>query len=135
MESYIAYVEDDKEDVEIFQELFCSPSPVAVKYFTDGAQLEQHLSRAAQLPCLILLDISNPVQSGTETVRLLQQHPAYQSIPVILFSSSVKSIRLDQFQHTDVSILEKPSSLKEWEQACVLINEGCKRGQQQKFSA
>lgn len=130
MEPYIAYVEDDEEDVEIFQELFCGQSVRAVKYFTDGGHLAQHLEATQPMPCLILLDMSNPVQSGNETLQFLQSDERYRNIPVIIFSSSVKGIRLDQYLHADVSILEKPNSLKEWERACTIINQSCQRGLQ-----
>lgn len=128
MSSYIAYVEDDEEDIEIFKDLYCTQSQVPVKYFPDGERLKQHLQETQSLPCLFLLDMANPIQPGEETLAFLSADVRFRDIPVILFSTSIKSIRLPGYNNMDIAVLEKPSSVPEWEHACTVINETCRRG-------
>lgn len=45
-----------------------------------------------ELPALIVMDLNMPRMNGRETLTFLKEHPVYQSIPVIIYSTSINDI-------------------------------------------
>ncbi|RYY63867.1 MAG: response regulator [Chitinophagaceae bacterium] len=84
---YIIYVEDDPDDVLLLQEAFREVPGYELVVLEHGAALLHFLERTLCFPDLIILDINMPVLNGHETLRALKQHPLYQQIPVVLFST------------------------------------------------
>ncbi len=57
----------------------------------------------------ILLDVMMPDLDGLTVFRELQNNPATQKIPIILFTAKVQSIDLDQFAKLGVTgVIAKP---------------------------
>lgn len=111
---YVAYVEDDEEDVELFEEV-ATAAGLVVQTFPDGEALLQCLQEEqAHLPCLILLDLKNPVRSGPETYACLQADGRLRSIPVKYFSSSWELMEREQKQSPEVELITKPDIYSEW---------------------
>lgn len=125
MKRYITYVEDDSEDIEIFKDFFCNASDIPVMFFPDGKALVQHLINAAEMPCLILLDMSNPVQSGDETINQLKATPKLSQLPLVLFSSSIQLPKAETYREQGFILLEKPASLEAWNTTCKQITDQC----------
>lgn len=44
------------------------------------------------LPSLIVMDLNMPRMNGRETLSFLKQHPVYNAIPVIIYSTSINDI-------------------------------------------
>jgi CheY-like chemotaxis protein len=84
---YILYVEDDPDDVMLMQEAFHDVEGFALITLGHGGELLQYLERTLCFPSLIILDINMPVLNGRETLSSLKKHPAYHSIPVVMFST------------------------------------------------
>ena len=84
---YIVYVEDDPDDILLMQEAFRDVTGTELVALEHGVALLHFLERALCFPSLIILDINMPVLNGRETLRSLKQHPLYQQIPVVLFST------------------------------------------------
>ncbi|RYY64626.1 MAG: response regulator [Chitinophagaceae bacterium] len=111
---YVAYVEDDEEDVELFEEV-ATAAGLVVQSFPDGVALLQCLGeQAATLPCLILLDLKNPVRSGPETYACLQADTRLRAIPVKYFSSSFELMEREQKQSPEVELITKPDVYSDW---------------------
>ncbi|RYY87591.1 MAG: response regulator [Chitinophagaceae bacterium] len=110
---YVAYVEDDEEDVELFEEV-ATAAGLVVQTFPDGEALLQCLNAEAHLPCLILLDLKNPVRSGPETYACLQADERLRGIPVKYFSSSLELMEREQEHAPDVELITKPDIYSEW---------------------
>ncbi|GAB4093669.1 response regulator [Flaviaesturariibacter terrae] len=85
---YILYVDDDPDDILIMEEAFRDVDDYDLVTLEHGAALLHFLERSLCFPSLIVLDINMPVLNGRETLRRLKQHPLYQQIPVVLFSTS-----------------------------------------------
>lgn len=89
---FIFLADDDPEDQEMLFNAFAQ--------VTEGYQLTQvnsgkalmdllHQVEDRDLPRLIVLDYNMPGLDGIETLKLLQHSSRYQTIPKIIYSSSV----------------------------------------------
>jgi len=58
---------------------------------TNGREVLDHLNGIddpALYPCLIILDMNMPVLNGRETLAILKSEEKYNSIPVVVFTTS-----------------------------------------------
>jgi CheY-like chemotaxis protein len=88
----IVYADDDPDDLQLVKEALEQYSHhVEVATFPNGKEallFLEELPTHFTSPCLIILDISMPVLSGTETLVELRNHDRYCSVPVVLFTTS-----------------------------------------------
>jgi len=111
---YLAYVEDDEEDVELFQEV-AETLRLKVQAFPNGQELLRFLHLHPEAPPgLILLDLKNPVISGPETYALLQADERFRLIPVKYFSSSMELMEREVLHSPGVELIAKPDVYSEW---------------------
>src|SRR3954462_11439886 len=94
----VLYADDDLDDLEIVQEAFRQYSRnVEVVTVRDGLQalsFLEDLSSYDPTPCLIILDINMPILNGKETLQKLRTMKRFESIPVVMFTTS--SMPLDK---------------------------------------
>jgi CheY-like chemotaxis protein len=87
----VLYADDDRDDIEMVREAFQQYSQVNVITFPDGQALlkyaEQLLSENI-LPCLVILDINMPGMNGKETLKALRNMIGYDTVPIVLFTTS-----------------------------------------------
>lgn len=124
---YMVYVEDDEEDREIFLEVTSSVGNMPVRFFDSGKELLAFLKGETELPCLVILDVQNPVISGLETYNLLHADEHFKELPVIFFSSSVNIPDKDKYRSDHTQFIEKPSDYKEWISLSVKLKEYCEK--------
>lgn len=116
----VLYVEDEKFDrlfmQMAFQELglgqtlrMVTSGPEALDYL--GGQ-GKYADRAQHpLPSLVLLDLNLPAISGFEVLQWVRTQPNFQSLPVVMFSSSPQPAdKLKALQLGANAYLEKPNS-------------------------
>src|SRR5215813_6152169 len=93
----ILYAEDEENDVVFLQFAFEQAGLAhPLQAVSDGEEAVEYLSGAGTfhdrqlypLPCLILLDINMPKQSGFEVLEWIRRQPALQSLPVLMLTSS-----------------------------------------------
>src|SRR5436305_10226717 len=87
----VFYADDDPDDVEFLRECFDQHTQrVELNTFVNGLSLLNHIHRnlSNEIPCLVLLDINMPIMNGKETLHLLRQLPSFETVPVILFTTS-----------------------------------------------
>ncbi|MVM29936.1 response regulator [Spirosoma sp. HMF4905] len=85
-------VEDDEDDQYIIKLAFESiVPPINVKLLTDGDQLVPTLKRTSVLPRLVLLDLNMQRQNGFETLKEVRAIPTFQSLPIVIFTTSTDS--------------------------------------------
>ena len=96
----ILLADDDKEDRFIINDAFeTNGLSDAIDFVEDGEQVLKYLEEvddARMLPSLIVLDLNMPRLNGTQTLRALKRHFRYQDIPVIIFSTSVNEIEMEE---------------------------------------
>jgi DNA-binding response OmpR family regulator len=91
MKSKILIVDDEPDAVELV-EFNLKNAGYDVSSATDGRQALE--SAQNNPPSLILLDVMLPEVDGMEVCRLLRQHPATRSIPIIMLTA--KSAEIDR---------------------------------------
>jgi CheY-like chemotaxis protein len=85
----IFVVDDDEDDLFFIKSALLENIPnCTVKCFIHGKQLMDEISSMKQLPSFILLDLNMPILNGKETLKQIRQHPAANSLPVIIISTS-----------------------------------------------
>lgn len=89
--SIVLYADDDRDDIEMIREAFENYEKVELITFPDGYSLIEHVNGMAKeniFPCLIILDINMPRLSGKEALKILRNMTAFETIPVVLFTTS-----------------------------------------------
>jgi CheY-like chemotaxis protein len=115
---YILYAEDDEDDVHFFREFLAGAD--AGKDFInvrDGFSVIDHLQQVKKgdaYPALIILDISMPRLSGTDTLELLKTDDLYRLIPVVMFTTTFNKADDELCTRLGVDIISKPSSYNHW---------------------
>jgi CheY-like chemotaxis protein len=95
----ILYAEDEENDI-FFLKLALEDigSPHSLKAVPDGEQAIDYLAGNGSfadrtrhpLPALVLLDINMPKKSGLEVLQWIRQQPQFQSLPIVMLTSSVR---------------------------------------------
>lgn len=94
----ILLVEDNPDDAKLaLRALKQSHSTHLVRTVQDGAEaldyfFEQHDAglEDTALPRLVMLDLKMPKINGLEVLEQLRAHPRTQSLPVVVFTSSIQ---------------------------------------------
>lgn len=88
----ILLVEDNPADVDLTLRAFARRKFANVVHVArDGEEALAWLARweaGEPLPAVILLDLKMPRVSGLEVLRTLKSHPRFQTIPVVVLTSS-----------------------------------------------
>jgi two-component system response regulator MprA len=111
MSHTILVVEDDVDIRQALIEILEDQGFVALGA-SDGAEALGILTRATELPCLILLDLMMPVMDGASFREAQRKDSRLASIPIVVLSAY-----RDLDRHVDtldaVSVLGKPPSVRE----------------------
>jgi CheY-like chemotaxis protein len=85
MLSYILYVDDDKDDYDVFSEVVQEINPSAViHYLHDSEKIDEVLKITP--PEIIFLDFNMPKVNGIECLKKIRAYKELDKIPVILYS-------------------------------------------------
>ena len=114
----ILLADDDPEDrmimADTFRELNLSK---AIHFVENGESVMAYLEAIRDnnvLPSLIILDLNMPRINGTQTLKLLKKNERFTGIPVIIFSTSVNAIEMEECMKTGAaSYIVKPVTYKE----------------------
>ena len=89
---YILYAEDDIDDRFMFKTLLEQINPdIGTVLVDNGLQAIKYLITLQEnesFPCFILLDINMPVMNGFTTLKEIKSDPRWNSIPVIMYTTS-----------------------------------------------
>ena len=108
----LLYAEDDLDDFESLKD--------AVEQITDkydivwarnGSEVVSLLQEDLKdhLPCLIVLDLNMPVMDGKEALAWLKNEPAYNTIPVMIFTTSSREEDVKLCQSHKCTFFRKPT--------------------------
>jgi CheY-like chemotaxis protein len=90
MEKVILLADDDCDDYDIFKEsLEASGCQASLFRAEDGATVFDFLkANDKPRPDLIFLDLNMPVMNGWQCLARLKNEPAYEGIPVVMYTTS-----------------------------------------------
>lgn len=109
----ILYVEDDpySRDVLVMASKM-SPGFMDVTIYPDSVDFEDKALNTGIAWDLFLLDIHVRPTSGFEMLKIIRQHPQYDSIPIVALTASVMNEEVQQLKDVGFhSVLSKPIDL------------------------
>ncbi|MBO9684058.1 MAG: response regulator [Flavisolibacter sp.] len=125
---YIIFADDDADDLELITGFFKQYNRnINVLEFKDGKEVLKFLDDFAlnATPLLIVLDINMPRLDGKETLSAIRQHPKYQHIPVVIYTTSSNPIDEDYCRQLGASWVSKASTIEGVKQVAKVLAEFC----------
>lgn len=111
----ILLVEDDPDDVLLIKEALSELSSIIIVNKKNGLDalhyLEELKEKNNSLPCLVILDINMPVLDGKKLLAILKNDNSFQSIPVIVFTTSSNGHDRDYCERFNVPMVTKPNDM------------------------
>lgn len=109
----ILCIDDDDDDSDLITTIIRDVDhTIHVLQASNGEEALQLLSSNEMIPSLILLDINMPVMGGKETLKRLKEHEQYQSIPVVVFTTSSNPSDEVFFNRYGVKVHTKPDKFQ-----------------------
>ena len=112
----ILIIEDNPGDVLLFQVALTDAGlDCELSEISDGRIALDFVRKAhATLPDLVILDLNLPKASGKEILAEIRATPAFQPVPVVVWTSSNARIDRDQLEQLGVTrYLVKPPELQQ----------------------
>ncbi|MCX6215733.1 response regulator [Spirosoma sp.] len=126
----VFHVDDDEDDRFLLQQVFRQYSPECeIKPLDNGEELLEALAATPVLPSLILLDLNMPIMGGFEVLRSIRQEPIYDSIPVVILTTSDQST--DRHMASELKadgFIPKPPTLKQLNQIVLELKQNWLEG-------
>lgn len=116
----VVYAEDDENDVFFMERAFSklklrnslqvvSNGRAAVDYLSGEGPYADRTKHP--LPDLLLLDVKMPRMSGLEVLKWARERPAFQALPILLFTSSTQRADIEYSRaHRASGYLVKPAN-------------------------
>lgn len=126
----ILLADDDKDDHFFFGRVLKSlPFKTNLTIVEDGEKLMDHLlGDDLVLPDVLFLDQNMPKKNGSECVLEIKSHKALQSLPIIIYSTSIFENVEELFYNSGAHYYVRKTSLEELKKVlsaiCTLITEG-----------
>lgn len=87
MAKKILLAEDDTDDQKIFEDFLAHRTDISLLPPAENGEEVLRLIGQGPVPDLIILDQNMPKKNGLQTLQLLKEIPAYNHIPVIIYST------------------------------------------------
>jgi CheY-like chemotaxis protein len=84
----ILYVDDDKDDREIFEEIIRELHPEFKCMLADGASEALKMLTLSPEPLCIFIDINMPKVSGIELLKMIRAEEKFKTIPIFMLTTS-----------------------------------------------
>lgn len=118
--NFIVYVDDDEDDLEFVSvALGKYNTTLDVLLFERGNPAYKfllELEKKGQKPCLVILDINMPVMTGKELLLAIRNIPFFDTVPVILFSTSNLDADRSFAESHKAGFITKPLGSEQMEQ-------------------
>jgi CheY-like chemotaxis protein len=114
----VLYADDDQDDHMLLEDSFRTVAPeVELKSVADGHKALDYLKACKEaLPCLLILDVNMPGLSGKEVLKRIKIERQYDSLPIVMFTTSANPGDRDELARYGVDMITKPTNLAEFEQ-------------------
>lgn len=110
----ILYVDDDIEDIEIFQDAVNSVDPT-IQYLSaqSGKELFEILEKLTALPDHVILDINMPGMDGRLCLQEIRKQGKYNGINVIVYSTNSFPKDIEHIQSLGATFIRKANSFND----------------------
>jgi CheY-like chemotaxis protein len=110
----ILYVDDDLEDIEIFQEAVKAVDP-SIQYIsaTSAKEALEILNSRDALPNYIVLDINMPGMDGKLCLKEIRKEERFNAINVIVYSTNSFPKDIEQIESLGATFIRKANSFNE----------------------
>jgi len=125
---YIIFADDDADDLELITGFFKHYNQnINVLEFKDGKEVLKFLDDFAlnATPLLIVMDINMPRLNGKETLAAIRQHPKYQYVPVVIYTTSNNESDESYCRQLGASWVSKSSTVEGVKQVAKVLAEFC----------
>jgi len=83
----IFYLDDDKDDIELFLEATESFDNVQVIVFTSGDTMIKNLHLVKKLPNAVFVDLHMPRVSGIDVIREIRVYDRFTDLPIVVLTT------------------------------------------------
>ena len=108
----VLHADDDPDDIQLVREAFALHTRnVEVISVHDGLEALawlRSLDASDQKPCLVILDINMPRLDGRETLQRIRTMRQFDTVPVMLFTTSAQRLDQDFAKRFNSGFLTKP---------------------------
>lgn len=106
-------IDDDTDDHEILNLAIRKiDTSIVVDRAFDGVEALTKLQDLSTSPHLILLDLNMPRMNGKQCLKAIRDNDTWKSIPVYIYSTSVKPELIDEIKTMGASgFIEKPAEI------------------------
>lgn len=115
MQRSILFVDDDTDDIEILSDALKQLDPaVNITVAENGLKALNYLNtnNKDHLPCLIILDINMPFLDGKQTFQKIKANPEFETVPVVIFTSSQNPADKIMFESLGIKFITKPYTIE-----------------------
>lgn len=125
----VLWADDDLDDLLIMREtLERLDAKHHVVEAHNGQEVLEYLRtqhHPSGYPCLIILDINMPVLDGRDTLTAIRHEAKYNTIPVVMFTTSNSERDRSFCQSLGARLYTKPTRLAEYEQIITALLSHC----------
>lgn len=126
---YVIFADDDADDLELITGFFKQFNRnINVLEFKDGKEVLKFLDDFAinaSTPLLIVLDINMPRLNGKETLAAIRNHPEYQHIPILIYTTSSSKTDEEFCKKFNASWVNKPTDIEGVKKVARIIADFC----------
>ncbi|WP_429653563.1 response regulator [Spirosoma lacussanchae] len=129
---HILLIEDDQDDVELFQYALHSSRVICqLEVIMDGDRVQSHLQASTKRPDVIVMDLNLPRISGRDLLQQIRTLDGFSQVPLIVMTtSSADDDRIFCLAKGANQFIIKPSSLDAFAQIVAAIVELALTGNQ-----
>lgn len=95
----ILYVDDDPEDIEIFEEAVKETDSSAKCLIAKNGKQAMEILQANLIPDFIFLDINMPVINGKSVLLEIRKDKKFKNIPVVMYSTTMNSKEIEEYKN------------------------------------
>lgn len=95
----ILYVDDDPEDIEIFEEALKETDTSIECIVAKNGKRAMDILHAGSIPDFIFLDINMPVINGKSVLLEIRKDKTLKHIPVVMYSTTMNSKEIEEYKN------------------------------------
>lgn len=127
----ILYIDDDQDDLLIFEESVNCLYPDVTLYKAQSSEagmdiLNKLESDKKPFPSLIMIDMNMPKMNGRETLRHIRNNQKWQDIPIAIFTTSANEEDIEFCKKYGSACITKPMSLIDFNNILQNLFSDCK---------